>query len=631
MGDFMSNVAFVVIATLSFSLIEGFFILPAHIAHSKDLQHGNKKGMLERSTTAAFEFLKNRMYAPILRFALKNKMIAVATAIVTLALSINLVIGGIVKVTFFPNVDPDNIVVALKLPAGTTENVTNDYLTRIEKAAWELNTKLSAERNDGQKIVESIARSISNNPSEGSLFISLLDGETRNMLSTEISNQLSNNVGEIHDAESLTYGQKTMFGAAIQVGFVGDDLDQLRKVKDEFKAILEADVRLKNVVDNDQKGGLEFQVKLLPKANALGINLQMVIGQIRQGYFGHEIQRLQRGTDEVKVWLRYTEKERYSFSQLENMKIKVGSNSYPLKELASLTSKRGLLKISHVGGQAKMEVSASLNDANASATEIYNNAKNIVIPEILSRYDGVNVLYEGQSERAQETQTSLKRWLPIILLLVFFTIVLNFRSFFQAAVVLILIPFAFIGVVGGHWLHSTPISMLSMFGILAVAGVVINDSLVLVSTMNRLLKEGVKFKEAVYEASMSRFRPIVLTSVTTVAGLLPIVMETSLQAQFVIPMAISLAYGLLSATFIMLLVLPPLLMAINNIRRGWVWLWEGKHATPEEVEPSVIEDAHDDEEEEYLDVVEKEIQHQEEVNTENNVDEKDSTEKKEDI
>jgi len=590
MGDIMSSVAFVVISTLLFSLIEGFFILPAHIAHSTDLKEGKKQNVMERTSTAFFDFLKESVYTPALRFCIHNKMISISIGIVLLVFSINLVIGGIVKVTFFPNVDRDEILVSLKLPAGTTENVTEGILKRIEKEAWILNTELSKTREDGQQLVQSISRAISSNPNEGSIFISLLDGETRNMLSSDFSNQLRDQVGPVNDVEMLTYGQKSVFGAAVQVGFVGDNIDELRKAKDEFKEILESDRRLKNIEDNDQKGGLEFHIELLPKAQSLGIDLSTVIRQIRQGYFGYEIQRLQRGTDEVKVWLRYTNEERASFSQLLNMKIRVGSNAYPLKELVKLEQKQMALKISHINSQAKMEVSASLNDPNGSVTEVLNNVKAVTVPKILAKHPSVQVIYEGQSERADDTTSSMKRWLPIILLLVFFTVTLTFRSFLQALIVLLLIPFAFIGVVLGHWLHGVAISMLSLFGILAVAGVVINDSLVLVSTMNRLLKDGMGFMDAVQEASISRFRPILLTSVTTVAGLLPIVMEKSLQAQFLIPMAISLAYGLLSATFIMLLILPPLLVVVNNLRRGWKWLWDGEKVAPRDIEPSVKEE-----------------------------------------
>lgn len=594
MGDFMSNIAFVVIATLLFSLIEGFFILPAHIAHSKDLQQSDPN-VLEKSTTAVFDFLKERIYAPTLRFCLENKTIAIAVGIVALVFSANVVIGGWVKVTFFPAIDRDDIAVNLKLPAGTTEDKTMAILESIEEKAWKVNQEFSAEREDTNQIIKSIARNVSARSNEGSLVISLLDGETRNLDNNIISNRLQELVGEVYEAESLTFGQQSIFGAAIQVGFVGTNAKELRAAKEDFKRILKEDKRLKNVTDNDQKGGQEFHIDLLPKAKALGVDLQTIIRQIRQGYFGYEVQRLQRGKDEVKVWLRYTNEERSSFASLENMKIRVGGNSYPLKELVILTPKTSSLSIVHTNGQTKMQVSASLSDPTASATEIFNNAKNNIIPKILAKYPSVDVVYEGQSERAAETTDSMGRWLPVILLLVFFTVVLTFRSFLQAAIVILLIPFAFIGVVGGHWLHGAPISILSMFGILAVAGVVINDSLVLVNTMNRLLKEGMIFKEAVYQASVSRFRPIILTSVTTVAGLMPIVLETSLQAKFLIPMAISLAYGLSAATFIMLLMLPPLLIMINNGRRAWTWVWEGEIVSAESVEPSIKEDKNETE------------------------------------
>ncbi len=591
MGDFMSNVAFVVIATLLFSLVEGFFILPAHIAHSADLKGGTKKNVLEKSTTKFFTFLKDYLYGPVLRFCLNNKMIAIAIGVVSLVFSVNMVMGGFVKVTFFPNIDRDNIVVNLKLPAGSSEDQTNNILKRIEKSVWVVNTEFSAERTDSSQVVLSVARNISAQGNIGSLTISLLDGEARNIESSIISNRVRDLVGTVHNCESLTYGQKSIFGAAIQVGFVGDNITSLQKAKDEFKAILQNDKRLKNVTDNDQKGGQEFNIDLLPKANSLGINLQTVIKQIRQAYFGLEIQRLQRGKDEVKVWLRYTKEERENFGSLANMKIRLNGNSYQLRELVQLRPKSSSLNIIHSDGRTKMEVSASMNDPNASSTEIFNNAKDVIIPQLLEKYTDVDVVYEGQSESAADTIGSIQRWLPVILLLVFFTIVLTFRSFLQAIIVILLIPFAFIGVVGGHWLHGVSISILSMFGILAVAGVVINDSLVLVSTMNRMLKKGTPFKDAVYRASMSRFRPILLTSITTVAGLMPIVLETSLQAQFLIPMAISLAYGLAAATFIMLLILPPMLIVINNGRRMWRWLWEGERATAEEVEPSVMEES----------------------------------------
>ncbi|MCP4442376.1 MAG: efflux RND transporter permease subunit [Aureispira sp.] len=593
MGDFMSNVAFVVIATLLFSLVEGFFILPAHIAHTKDLRKKGQPNIVERTTTAIFDFLKYRTYQPVLNFTMNNKMLTTAICVVMLFFSINFVKGGYVTATFFPYIDVDEVVVTLNLPAGTTEDKTNEILTRIEAATWEVNEEFKSEREDGKDVIKAVYKSINSQSNDGSLFIVLLDAEDRGMPSFRISNAINDKVGLVPEAENLTYARQSFFGADIQIGFVGTNMSNLRKAKDELKAVLEANPALKDVSDNDKKGGKEIHITLTEKAKALGLNLQMVIAQVRQGYFGQEVQRLQRGDDEVKVWVRYNEAERKSIANLENMNIRMAGRTFPLKELANLEVTEGILNIAHVNGKTKLEVLAAQRDPNASLSDIFNDLKEVKVPKILSKYKDVDVVYEGQTENASETTASIQRTMPIILLLVFATVVLTFRSFKQAIIVFLLIPFAFIGVVFGHWLHASTISMLSVFGIIAVAGVVVNDSLVLVSTMNRLLKEGHDFKTAVTQASLSRFRPIVLTSITTIAGLMPLILETSMQAQFLIPMALSLSYGLAAATGVMLILLPAWLVAINGASRWAWWLWEGETISEEDAEPAIQEMGHD--------------------------------------
>ncbi|MCH2044459.1 MAG: efflux RND transporter permease subunit [Saprospiraceae bacterium] len=593
MGDLISNIGFVVVATLLISLIEGFFILPAHIAHSRDLKKVQKPNAIERGTTAVFEGLKNKIYKPLLQFSLNNKMITFAVCTVMLMLSFAIVRGGHVLTTFFPFIDRDDVLISLRLPSGTTEQITNDKLERIERAVWDANDKLSAARTDGQQVVKSISRTLGPTTNEGYLKVILLNGEQRGMESFVVENAIQDTLEPIYEAERLSMGNSSMFGSAIQIGFVGTDVDKLRMAKNDLRKVLESMDELKSISDNDRLGGKEIDLKLTEKAKGLGVDLGTILLQVRQAYFGYEVQRLQRGTDEIKVWVRYAESERQSFGTLEEMEIRVGQNAYPLKELAEFEMIDGVLGIEHLDGLSKLEVSAEQRDPNASVTDILTNLRENVVPDILEKYTGIDVVYGGQNESAAESIGSIYRWLPITLLLVFFTVVLTFRSFKQASVVFLLIPFAFIGVVAGHWLHGKPISILSIFGILAVAGVVINDSLVLVSTMNRLLKEGQPFKEALFQASVSRFRPILLTSVTTIAGLMPLVLETSLQAQLLIPMAISLAYGLAAATFIMLLLLPVLLVFVNNLSRWLWWIWEGEWIEEEAVEPAIKEMEHE--------------------------------------
>jgi len=588
-GDFISNIAFVVIVVLLFSLIEGFFILPAHIAHSKALRHGATPNKMERTTTRFFDFLKDRMYAPALRFSLDNKFLSFVVFFVLLFFSINLMRGGVQPFTFFPNIDFDQMSVSFRLPAGTTEDVTTDYLERIERATFEVNEEMSEGRADGEKIITGVVRNIGPGTNEGNLNIILFDGETRGVESFKISNAIREKVGPIYEAEQLTYGSRRIFGSAVAVSFFGKNYDELRAAKKEFKAALNAMPELKDVSDDDVLGSQELNMTLRKQAEALGLNLQTIINQVRQGYFGTEVQRLQRGDDEVKIWVRYAESARQSQSGLENMKIRTNGTAYPLKELVNLNSEPGVLNINHVDGRTKIEVTADQSNPDASTSEIVSKVQSEILPGILTKYPDVDVTFGGQSETADDTGAAMGRVMPIILLLVLAVVTLTFRSFKQAIMVLLLIPFAFVGVVAGHMIHGIPVSFLSIFGILALAGIVINDSLVLINAMNTNLRKGIPLKQAVYDASITRFRPIILTTITTVAGLLPIVAERSIQANFLKPMAISLSYGLIAAMFIMLILLPVFIMGFNLISQHVYWLWEGEKLESEAFEPAVLE------------------------------------------
>jgi multidrug efflux pump subunit AcrB len=299
---------------------------------------------------------------------------------------------------------------------------------------------------------------------------------------------------------------------------------------------------------------------------------------------------LQRGLDEVKVWVRYDLEDRGSVKRLENMRIRTASGmQIPLNEIAEYEIERGIVAINHLDGRREVRIEAELDDPTASASEIMAEVRDVIIPEVLAKYPSTSVTYEGQSKQQQKTASSGKRVIPIILLLMLAVIVLTFRSLWQAVLVFICIPFALIGVGWGHYFHGHAISLLSMFGIIALIGIMVNDSLVFVSRVNELVKEYKDFDKAVFEAGRSRFRAIILTSVTTVAGLGPLIFETSFQAQFLIPMAISVAYGMMIATFITLIVLPVFLVMLNRIKVGLNWLWTGKRPTHEEVEPAYIE------------------------------------------
>jgi multidrug efflux pump subunit AcrB len=589
-GDFFNELAFVVIATLFISLIEAVIILPAHLAHSKALRGKKASNMVSRFMDKVMVWMRDTTYAPTLRFVLKNKVLTFAIATVFLALTIAAFKGGIIKGTFFPFIERDNIAVTLKMPEGTNESISNAWIDKIEEAAWRVNEQYKTKRPDGLNIIDHITKKIGPTTSDASLNIILLKGEVRNVVSYEIANAIAKEAGPVIGAESLSYGGGGSFGKPISVAFLGNNLKELEMAKDELKVELRKLNALKDVNDNDLLGIKEINVQLKPKAYMLGLSLQDMLGQVRSGFFGKEVQRLQRGRDEVKIWVRYNEKDRSSINNLSAMFITTPSGEkVPFDELATYTIKRGVVSINHLDGKRQINVEADMMDETSSVTEILSYVKEALVPGILARYPSVNVLYEGQNREAEKTQKSAAKALPVILFLIIAMITFTFRSFGQTMLLFVLIPFSLIGVAWGHYFHGHAISMLSMMGVVALIGIIVNDGLVLVSKLNTNLKEGMPFTEAVIHAGVSRFRAIFLTTVTTVAGLGPLILEKSFQAQFLVPMAISIAYGISAATILTLVLLPVLLVTLNNFRRFIFLVWEGIKPTPEEVEPAVKE------------------------------------------
>ncbi|PIQ35308.1 MAG: RND transporter [Bacteroidetes bacterium CG18_big_fil_WC_8_21_14_2_50_41_14] len=589
-GDFFTELAFVVIATLGISLVEAVIILPAHLAHSRALRGKKASNWVSRFMDKIMIWMRDTTYAPTLRFVIKNKVLTFAIALVFLALTIAAFKGGIIKGTFFPFIERDNIAITLKMPQGTNESISNAWIDKIEEAAWRVNEQYKGNRADGLDIINHISKKIGPSTSDASLNIILLKGEVRNVVSYEIANAIAKETGPVIGAESLSYGGGGSFGKPISVAFLGNNLEELELAKDELKAELTKLAALKDVNDNDLLGIKEINVQLKPKAYMLGLSLQDMLGQVRSGFFGKEVQRLQRGRDEVKIWVRYNEKDRSSINNMSEMFITTPTGEkVPFNELATYTIKRGVVSINHLDGKRQINVEADMMNETSSVTEILGYVKDEIIPQILPKYPSVSVLYEGQNREAEKTQKSAAKALPVILFLIIAMITFTFRSFGQTMLLFVLIPFSLIGVAWGHYFHGHAISMLSMMGVVALIGIIVNDGLVLVTKLNTNLKEGMTFNEAVVSAGVSRFRAIFLTTVTTVAGLAPLILEKSFQAQFLVPMAISIAYGISAATILTLVLLPVLLVTLNNFRRLLIYAWEGTKPSPEEVEPAVKE------------------------------------------
>ena len=454
---------------------------------------------------------------------------------------------------------------------------------------------MKRDREDGLDVILGSRREIGSNDfgeagsNTGKVTLELLDGETRNMDSFEISARIREKVGRVPEAQNITFGRQGFFGKPISVSLLGNDLDQLNRARDLLVKDLNNMPVLKDVTDSNQEGRRELNIRLKPRAYALGLKLSDVAGQVRQAFFGQEVQRIQRGRDEIKVWVRYRPEDRKALGFLDRMRIRTTSGEeYPFSELAEYYIERGLIVINHLDKRREIKVEANLANEKDDLPPILAQITDKIIPGILSRVDGVQVSYEGQSRSRDKEARSMQRTFPLALLGMFILVVLVFRSYAQAVLIFSLIPLGIIGAIWGHGIQGVQLSFLSLYGILALSGIVINDSIVFVDQINRNLKKGQKIVDAVYNAGLSRLRPILLTTFTTVFGLAPIILEGSRQAQFLIPMAVSVAYGLLFGTFVLLLVLPAGYLAFNKIR-FWLASLTSKNITYESIEPAVKE------------------------------------------
>ena len=615
-GDFFSELAIVVVLTLLFSLLEGAFVLPAHIAHSKALSSFEERvketqqnflsrgfAKLQQSLWNFMEWMKMKLYAPVLKFFMRNALLGLFIPVGLLILSFSLVSGGFVQTTFFPNIEADVITASLKMPAGTPESITLKGLNQMEEAVWRVNQRYKEKRPDGKDVVVITAKSLggasgpqavsdasslaSGGGNIGSIRINLLDSEARNIRALELSEAFRQETGSIQGAEILTFSTAGPFGDPVSIAMRGNNLQELTLAVNELKAGMANVSDLRDIRDNNQIGLREINIKLKDKALLLGLNPQIVIAQIRQGFFGAEVQRLQRGTDEVKVWVRYSEADRSSIGKLENMRIRTANGAaYPLKELVEMDFSRGIIAINHLDGEREIRITSDLASNDVSATEMNATIENEIMPAILAKYPTVRYTMEGQVRESSKTQKSASTVLPIAFFTILTIIIITFRSWSQTLAVGLSLPFGFIGVILGHLIFGKAISLLSMMGVFALIGIMVNDSLVLVNAFNSLIKKGKPFTEALYEASLSRFRPIFLTSITTIAGLGPLIFEKSFQAQFLVPMAISIAFGLAVATVIILVSLPVFLVLFNQYKGFIIWLWKGEKPVAALLEPA---------------------------------------------
>ena len=572
-GKFMYAIPVVVISVLAISLVEAIFILPSHLAHLKERKDSRILRALPRYFNGKMTAFIENIYEPTIRTAIRHRGVTVSIGILMFLTTIGYVGSGRMKFLFFPKVDSDQVVAQVKLPEGASAEQTTAVLKQLAKTAEEVESRVN--KKYGRKIVKHIILNVASQPYSarhsdmpvfapnlGEVVMELVYGEDRAGIdSNDIAILWRNITGEVSGAENVKFTASLFTaGAPIDVQLGSDNFDQLKQAARRLEDELRNYDGVKDISDNIQGGKQEIKLRLNKKGKALGLEITDLGLQVRGAFYGTEAVRIQREKDDVRVMVRYPLKERRSLANLSNMKIVTAAGArIPLNQVANLTIQPGYSIIKRADRRRVVNVQADVEEQVVAADKVLQDIQENFLPELRADYPGLTYSIEGQEKERRDSMGSMLIGFFVALFLIFVLLAIPFNSYVQPVIIMAAIPFGMIGAVLGHLLLGYDLSLLSFFGIVALAGVLVNDSLVLLDAIrNKMKLHPNDVIKAIVEACKSRFRPVVLTSITTFGGLLPIIFEKSLQARFLIPMALSLGFGVLFATGITLVLIPSL-------------------------------------------------------------------------
>jgi multidrug efflux pump subunit AcrB len=603
MGKFIAIMPAVVIACLTVSLAECMLMLPSHLSHLPDIENKNEQlnpitRRLERihqATSSGMEWFVRQVYKPFLAKALYWRYISLCAAIAILMVSLGLVESGILKFEVMPEIDGFIMTASVEYPSGTPSDVTADTLARIESALLRLEKKTPTLTGESmlQDRVKMIGQTLEDlprtGPNVGSVQAFLLPSEKRGVTSKELMSRWEEEIGPIPGVKSLTFaGMNTgPPGDPIEIWVQGQRMTEILAASKQLMARLHKFDGVYQIRSDYSAGKNEIRFSLKPEARTLGLAVEDLARQIYTGYFGDEALRLQRGRDDVRVKVRYTADERRRLADLDRVRIRTPNGfEVPLRSVADVTYAPGYAEIGRVDGMRRVVVSAGVDTRKANAAEIFGELKAHFFPGLMDQYPGLKVAQQGEQKKMREAFKPLALGYPLALLGIFIVIATMFRSYAQPFVIMFTVPFGIIGAILGHLVMGYNLSMISMFGMVALTGVVVNDAIVYIERVNENLAEGMPFFEAIIAAGARRFRAIILTTVSTVGGLAPLILETDFQARFLIPMALSLAAGVAFATALTLVLIPSALAILNDLRLVYHRLRKGYWPKRVEVEPA---------------------------------------------
>ena len=614
MGKFMAVIPFAVIAMLLISLWESCFVLPAHLGHRN---HGFFRflaivtypirpvaiglGWCSRHSGDALEWVCRRLYLPVLRTGMRYPLLPISGAIGICLITFGMVRGGIVQTILFPKSDNNFLQATLVFPDGTPAAETDAATRRMERAIRTVSRRVAEARaaREGRSIdkiysteldgdgepqtsgendlvgpvrltyrelgsitnIDNAAGGGGSGSHVGQIFVELYDTEIREIHSDDLLSQWREEAGEFPGVEKLTFASIGVGPGGKPIEFKllapGDKVDELVAAVEEMKRRLAEFDGVYDIADDNTPGKSEFQFRVKERALATGVTPTDLGRTVRNAYYGAEVMRLQRGRHEVKLMVRYPEEERTSLVNFREIRVRTDQGvERPITEVAEVDLERGFSEINRVDQLRSVTITADLDESAANADLIIQKLSERDAPELAQQFPSVRLRWEGQQEQSRESVGSLKQGFAVAVVGMYVLLVLQFRSYVQPLLILIIVPFGMIGAVWGHALLGLPLTLFSMFGLVALAGVVVNDSIVLIDFINSRIRAGVAPWDALVESGARRFRPILLTSMTTIAGLLPLLTERSFQAQLLIPMAASLAFGLMLATVLVLVLIP---------------------------------------------------------------------------
>ncbi len=603
MGKFIAVMPQAVICILFISLLEAFFILPAHLEGTltpgKSVKSKPRKylffwldwlksdilyihGVLRVRVERWLNRVIYSFYLPVLKFCVKNRYFTLSIGLACLIMSLGLIAGGHVPYTFFGKSDSNWLVSDIVYPLGTPFETTENTIKQLETGAFKLNEYFRDRVEDEKDLVVNAFSLVGVIPRRdwkpgvngghcGEVWVEIQPSAGRpDVLASEVAARWREMTGDILGAEqsSFTIISGGPGGNPIEIRLHGSDLAMMAAAARALKDEIATYPGTFDITDDFRPGKMEKQIYIRPGAESLGVTMADIATQIRQAYYGDEVLKIQRGKDDIKVMVRYSKDERESEASIDRLRIRTPDNrEIPLNQVARIETRRGYSTINRVDRHRVITVTSDLDEDIANAQKIVTDLSQNFLPELKRKFPGVAYDLEGQAKRSQESMDSLMKGFAVAAMVIFLLLASQFKSYAQPLIIMTAIPFGLIGAIVGHFIMGLDLTIISVFGIVALSGIVVNDSLILIDFINAKIAKGAKVFDAVIEAGESRFRPVLLTSVTTVAGLAPLLTETSFQAKFLIPMAVSISFGLVAATILTLIFVPSLYVVVWDVSR----------------------------------------------------------------